>query len=137
MLSAPEKQYLHLPGIDTLHLCINSQINCGVSSNTPASVVAAAESAGLQNINRIDYKTRDRPDLSAMANEWIDKVFETLTRVFLRKRRDVAAAADSDAWRSDEDIEHEVKRRIQDIRDAHDKGFVIPANVGMVVAQKP
>jgi hypothetical protein len=139
MLTNAEKQYQSLPGMDTLRLCIHGQIDHGGSSNTPATVIAAAESAGLQNITRIDYKTRDRPELWSMTNEWIDKVFKTLARIILRRKRDAAAAvADYEGLRrSDEDIEVEVKRRMQDLEDGHEKGFVMHANVGMVVAQKP
>lgn len=74
-----------------------------------------------------------------MTNEWIDKVFATLARIILRRKRDAAAAVADDEGlrRSDEDIEVEVKRRMQDLEDGHEKGFVVHANVGMVVAQKP
>jgi hypothetical protein len=137
MLTNPEKQYQDLPGMDTLRLCVQGQIDHGGSDNAPATVVAAAEAAGLQNTMRIDYRTRDKPELWAMTDEWVDRVFETLARIFLKKRRNVAAAADEGLWRSDEDIEEEVKRRIQGLKDAHELGFVMHATVGMVVAQKP
>lgn len=137
MLTDPEKQYQALPSMDSLRLCIQGQMDHGGSSNAPAAVLAAAKSAGLQRITRTDYKTRDRPDLWYMSNEWTDKVFETLSRIILRGKRDAAYAADGKWWRSDEDIEEEVKRRMQDLRDGHEKGFVMHANVGMVVAQKP
>ncbi|KUL91145.1 hypothetical protein ZTR_00834 [Talaromyces verruculosus] len=137
MLTNPEKQYRALPSMDTLRLCVQGQIDHGGSSNTPATIVAAAEAAGFQSITRADYKTRDRPELWAMANEWIDRVFETLARIILRRKRDAAVAVDEGSWRSDEDIEEEVKRRMQDLKDGHEKGFVVHANVGVVVAQKP
>lgn len=80
--------------------------------------------------------TRDRPDLWPMTNEWIDNVFETLSRFILRGKRDVAVAFNENLWRSDEEIEEEIKRRMQDLKDGHEKGFVVHANVGMVLAQK-
>ncbi|EEA28391.1 hypothetical protein TMatcc_003278 [Talaromyces marneffei ATCC 18224] len=137
MLTTPEKQYQDLPSMDTLRLCIQGQIDCGGSDNAPATVVTAAQFVGLQNTTRIDYKTRDRPDLWPMTNDWTDNVFETLARIFLKKRRDAAAAADEgELWRNDYNIEEEVKRRVQDLKDGHEKGFVMHANVGMVVAKK-
>lgn len=138
MLTAPEKQYQLLPCMDTVRLCIYGQVEHGGSNNAPATVVAAAKSAGFQNINRYNYKTRDRPEMWSMTNEWREKVLEALARVILRRKRDAAVAAgeDEDLWRSDEDIEEEIKRRMLDLKDGQAKGFVPHANLGMVVAQK-
>lgn len=136
MLTNTEKQHQALPSMDTVRLCIQGQIDHGTSSNAPESVKTAAESAGFQNITRTDYMTCDRPDLWPMTNEWNINVFETLSRIILRGKRDVAVAANKNLWRSDEEIEKEIKRRIQDLKDGHEKSFVVHAKVGMVLAQK-
>lgn len=70
-----------------------------------------------------------------MANFWIGKAFETLSRIFLKKKRD-NEEKDSASWRSDSQIEEEVERRMRELKDAQDKGIVVHTNMGMVVAQK-
>ncbi|EED23100.1 conserved hypothetical protein [Talaromyces stipitatus ATCC 10500] len=94
-LTNPEKHYQELPSMNTLRLCIEGQINAGPSRDVPATVVEAAKSAGFTNISKYDFRIRDKPELWFKTEEWIDRVLESLTRIFLKRKRD-AAGKDSD-----------------------------------------
>lgn len=121
-------------------MCINAQIGFGASQSTPASVAAAAEAAGMKNIVRIDYRTKDKPELAATTQAWINQVLETLIGVIIRRMNQTdTASAEADGTTSQQrilNVDEEVRKRMQEVEDGYNKGLVMNGNMGMVVARK-
>ncbi|KAH8705049.1 putative LaeA-like methyltransferase [Talaromyces proteolyticus] len=126
-LTSHEPKYDSFPTIQTLRLCIETQIGYDASPHVPETVADAARENGFADVIHILYNTKDRPEMAEQVLNWVSKVMAPLLRAILGR---------TGRAKNEEDLQAHTQSHLDGLRTSFERGLAPNGAMGMVIARK-